>query len=323
MANTKISALTSATTPLAGTEVLPIVQSGATVKVAVNDLTAGRSISVSGLTNTGLTASKPVFTDASKVLTSTGVVPVANGGTNASAASITAFNNITGYSAAGATGTTSTNLVFSTSPSVTTPTLVGDATLSTGNAVIGTSGKGLTTGSSIPLGFGTNGSTAQATIDTSGNFFAASASGTTRNGNLSNGGQLAALASNSSVRSFTSLYRYSATNNATVDAWIGRDAAGNVFGNSILVGHFYVYVNGASGTNAFAGVYAVQTTGDGTAAASLTAVSSVTRGTSPVSSVQIANDGSSGAVKLTITYINNSGVVTGGGSTVTFFGQIA
>jgi hypothetical protein len=38
MANSKISALTSATTPLAGTEVLPIVQSSATVKVAVNDM---------------------------------------------------------------------------------------------------------------------------------------------------------------------------------------------------------------------------------------------------------------------------------------------
>ena len=37
MANTKISALTSAAT-LTGTEVLPIVQSGATVKVANNDL---------------------------------------------------------------------------------------------------------------------------------------------------------------------------------------------------------------------------------------------------------------------------------------------
>ena len=38
MADLKISALTAATTPLAGTEVLPIVQSGATVKVANNDL---------------------------------------------------------------------------------------------------------------------------------------------------------------------------------------------------------------------------------------------------------------------------------------------
>ena len=39
MADQKISALTGAATPLAGTEVLPIVQSGATVKVATNDLT--------------------------------------------------------------------------------------------------------------------------------------------------------------------------------------------------------------------------------------------------------------------------------------------
>jgi len=71
-----------------------------------------------------------------------GVLPVANGGTNASAASITAFNNITGYTASGATGTTSTNLVFSTSPSITTPTLVGDVTLSTGNLVV-SNGKGI------------------------------------------------------------------------------------------------------------------------------------------------------------------------------------
>lgn len=38
MADKKISALTAATTPLDGTEVLPIVQSGATKKVANNDL---------------------------------------------------------------------------------------------------------------------------------------------------------------------------------------------------------------------------------------------------------------------------------------------
>jgi hypothetical protein len=38
MPNTKISALTSATTPLDGTEVLPIVQSSTTKKVANNDL---------------------------------------------------------------------------------------------------------------------------------------------------------------------------------------------------------------------------------------------------------------------------------------------
>jgi hypothetical protein len=52
MADKKISALTGATTPLAGTEVLPIVQGGATVKVAVSDLTAGRAISATSVTAT-------------------------------------------------------------------------------------------------------------------------------------------------------------------------------------------------------------------------------------------------------------------------------
>jgi len=48
VADKKISALTAASTPLAGTEVLPIVQGGSTVKVAVSDLTAGRN---TGMTN--------------------------------------------------------------------------------------------------------------------------------------------------------------------------------------------------------------------------------------------------------------------------------
>jgi hypothetical protein len=55
MADKKISALTAAATPLAGTEVLPIVQSGSTVKVAVSDLTLGRNVSLLGLTATGTT----------------------------------------------------------------------------------------------------------------------------------------------------------------------------------------------------------------------------------------------------------------------------
>ena len=50
MADKKISALTAASTPLAGTEVLPIVQSGSTVKVAVSNLTAGRDVSATSIT---------------------------------------------------------------------------------------------------------------------------------------------------------------------------------------------------------------------------------------------------------------------------------
>lgn len=50
MANKNINALTSASSPLAGTEELPIFQSGTTVKATVANLTAGRQISVQGLT---------------------------------------------------------------------------------------------------------------------------------------------------------------------------------------------------------------------------------------------------------------------------------
>ena len=52
MADKKISALDAATTPLAGTEVLPIVQSNATKKVSVANLTDGRALSATSLTLT-------------------------------------------------------------------------------------------------------------------------------------------------------------------------------------------------------------------------------------------------------------------------------
>jgi hypothetical protein len=89
MADKKISALTASTTPLAGTEVLPIVQGGSTVKVSVANLTAGRAVSASSLT------------------------------------------------------------------------------ASTDNIIIGTTAKGVTTGSAIPLGLGVNNAVNAVTIDTS------------------------------------------------------------------------------------------------------------------------------------------------------------
>jgi len=49
MSNSKISALPAASTPLAGTEVLPVVQGGVTEQVSVVNLTAGRDVSASGL----------------------------------------------------------------------------------------------------------------------------------------------------------------------------------------------------------------------------------------------------------------------------------
>ena len=56
MADTKISALPASTVPLAGTEVLPIVQSSSTKQVSVANLTAGRSFSALGMTLTSTDA---------------------------------------------------------------------------------------------------------------------------------------------------------------------------------------------------------------------------------------------------------------------------
>jgi hypothetical protein len=65
MADTKISALPASTVPLAGTEVLPIVQSSATKQVSVANLTAGRAVSAGSLALTT-------------------PLPIASGGTNSS-----------------------------------------------------------------------------------------------------------------------------------------------------------------------------------------------------------------------------------------------
>jgi hypothetical protein len=98
MADKKISALTGATTPLAGTEVLPIVQSGSTVKVAVSDLTAGRATSALSYTSTATTGTAP-FTvssttnvanlNASSLNGATFASPGAIGGTSASSGAFT------------------------------------------------------------------------------------------------------------------------------------------------------------------------------------------------------------------------------------------
>lgn len=68
MADSKISALPAATVPLAGTEVLPIVQSSTTKQVSVANLTAGRAISASSVTNSALTSGRVTYAGTSGVL---------------------------------------------------------------------------------------------------------------------------------------------------------------------------------------------------------------------------------------------------------------
>ena len=56
MADAKISALPAASTPVAGTEVLPIVQSSTTVKLAISDITPGLSTITTAKGGTGATS---------------------------------------------------------------------------------------------------------------------------------------------------------------------------------------------------------------------------------------------------------------------------
>jgi hypothetical protein len=175
MADKKISQLTSATTPLAGTEVLPIVQSGSTVKVSAADVTAGRAVSASSLTLTGsplaatsggtgqssaFTANGIVYASSTSAL-ATGSALTFNGTEVSSTGSIRTsdeFSALGGrialYRSAGASyidWASAQNLNWRTVTSVggggatTLMTLgsTGDLTVSTGNLVVGTADKGL------------------------------------------------------------------------------------------------------------------------------------------------------------------------------------
>lgn len=172
MADKKISALTGASTPLAGTEVLPIVQGGATVKVSAADITAGRNVSMLNAT-IGAGGSAAIGTGV--VLEGTdnaGNGAFIQGKRGGSAAWITgdyqsAFGSGSGY----LVFAYSTNpIVFHSQSNGELLRLTGtNVQATTGNFVIGTTAKGVTTGSAIPLGLGVNGAVTAVTIDTSNN----------------------------------------------------------------------------------------------------------------------------------------------------------
>jgi hypothetical protein len=159
MADKKISQLTAATTPLAGTEVLPIVQGGTTVKATVNNVLAPIQVTA---TRAGINTT-PTFSF--HILGSGEFGGLLAQSNVAGATSFTLQQGVTGVSNSGV----SLRNADSAYDWLRFTAVGGDVTVNTGNLVVGTAGKGVTTGGATALGLGVNGSVTAVTINASSN----------------------------------------------------------------------------------------------------------------------------------------------------------
>lgn len=134
MADKKISQLTAASTPLAGTEVLPIVQSGSTVKATVSNVLAPIQVTA---TRAGVNTAPNFSFHVLGVGEFGGALFQSNAG---GATSFTIQQGVTGVSNSGVTIRNADSaydwLRFTAAG--------GDVTVQTGNLVVGTAGKGIT-----------------------------------------------------------------------------------------------------------------------------------------------------------------------------------
>lgn len=158
MADTKISALPASTVPLAGTEVLPIVQSSATKQVSVANLTAGRDIAATSLTTASVQATNSGGLTLKNSSGTTQISLGAGGGDNVTlsvATNITPANAVVAISPTG-TGTVAISpagalTINPTTASTINNTSIGASTAATGrfttvNATTSITNAGLTSG---------------------------------------------------------------------------------------------------------------------------------------------------------------------------------
>jgi hypothetical protein len=158
MADSKISALPASTVPLAGTEVLPIVQSSTTKQVSVANLTAGRDIAATSLTTAAVQATN---SGGLTLKNSSGTTQLSLGAGGGDNITLSVATNITPANAAVAISPTGTGTVAispagaltinPTAASTINNTSVGATTAATGrfttvNATTSITNAGLTSG---------------------------------------------------------------------------------------------------------------------------------------------------------------------------------
>jgi len=155
-------------------------------------------------------------------------------------------------------------------------------------------------------------------VDAGNNVVNILGSSTRRDGGLNVNVASSVLGTDGGAQIYCRTQETDTSNNATVDVFRFLDAAGNQMGNNYVNG--ILYCSFGIGANSFTVNLSIQTAGN--SAGTLTELGKRTRGTSLVTANPVLpNDGSGGAVKVRITYINNSGVVANQKCIVTFIGQ--
>jgi hypothetical protein len=147
MADLKISALTASTTPLAGTEVLPIVQSGTTVKVSIDNLTTGKTVPTGKIQASSTGEIVKLTTSGDVTTTGTDFIrfydSVGAKGFVGYAGTAARFDVNSGTSCNLNLNAVAGSLTLQAANTTRLTIAVADVTVNTGNLVIGTSGKGI------------------------------------------------------------------------------------------------------------------------------------------------------------------------------------
>lgn len=183
MSDKKITQLPASTTPLAGSEVLPIVQSSTTRQVSVANLTAGRDVSARNLyttENLGVGTTTPATVNgylypwrAFQVSAPSDVLAVVNGGTGAARLLLTgnglADQRTWGFQQFGGNLTIAKYADNQASTTSLEFTQNSDVKVNAGNLVMGTAGKGIVDSTNaVALNFSSSGATLNSTLSQTG-----------------------------------------------------------------------------------------------------------------------------------------------------------